>query len=219
MSSQRKFPILNIFLAIAALAMLGLAFVHSENKKPLRILPIYGEKEYNTSTKDTDYHTVMPFKMTDQLGQTVTLDTFKNKVFVANFFYATCPGICKKMNGQLESATKSFVGNAKVKFVSYTVDPVRDSVPVLLNYAQMHDAVPYQWYFLTGNKKEIYELAHKSYYAAVDDSASMNFVHTDNMVLIDTHDRIRGVYKGTDSADVSRMVVDIKLLLQEEPAK
>lgn len=219
MSTQGKSPIINVLLAVAAIAVLAFAFLYSGNKKPIRTLPIYGPKEYNASIKDTEYHTVMPFKFTDQLGQVVTLDTFKNKVFVANFFFATCPGICKKMNDQLESATKSFKGNAKVKFISYTVDPERDSVPVLMQYAQLHDAVPYQWYFLTGNKKKIYELAHKSYYAAVDDSASINFVHTDNMALIDTRGRIRGVYKGTDSADVSRMVVDIRLLLQEEPAK
>jgi len=216
MASNSKSPILNIILAVAAIGVLAFAFMRSKSKEPFRLLPIYGAKEYNATTKDTDYHTIMPFKMTDQMGQTLTLDSFKNKVFVANFFFATCPGICKKMNYELEEATHEFKGNSKVKFISYTVDPIHDSVPVLLQYAQLHNAVPYQWYFVTGNKKEIYELARKSYYAAVDDSANVNFIHTDNMALVDTHGRIRGVYKGTDSAEVAKMVVDIKLLLQEE---
>jgi protein SCO1/2 len=116
----------------------------------------------------------------------------------------------------LEAATTKFKGNKNVKFVSYTVDPLRDSVPVLLSYAQMHDAVPYQWYFLTGDKNAIYTLAHKSYYAAVDDSAGTNFVHTDNMALVDMQGHIRGIYSGTDSVVVNKMVIDINLLLQEE---
>ncbi len=89
-------------------------------------------------------------------------------------------------------------------------------MPVLLSYAQMHNAIPYQWYFLTGDKKEIYNLASKSYYAAVEDSAGSNFVHTQNMALVDMNGHIRGIYSGTDSTEVGKMVIDINLLLQEE---
>jgi len=119
------------------------------------------------------------------------------------------------MNSLLEDATKKLKGNASVKFVSYTVNPGNDSVPVLLEYAKMHDAVPYQWYFLTGDKKEIYNLARKSYYAAVADT-NEGFVHTQNMALVDMEGHIRGIYSGTDSTEVNKMMVDINLLLQEE---
>ncbi|MGP8216338.1 MAG: SCO family protein [Bacteroidia bacterium] len=216
MPSQKRFPVLTIFLISAAVAVLLAWFFKSHSNQPIRSLPIYGPKEYDASKKDTNYHTVLNFKLTGQMGHTITLDSFKHKIFVANFFYATCPGICKKMNMELERAAKSFAGNPYIKFVSYTVDPLRDSVPVLANYAKMHDAVPYQWYFLTGDKGEIYNLARKSYFAAVDEGDGTNFVHTQNMALVDTSGYLRGFYSGTDSADVNRMIVDINLLLQEE---
>jgi protein SCO1/2 len=216
MAGSSKISPFNIILLVCALGAIGIAMMMNTHKKPIRILPIYGPSEYDAKLKDTIYHKVFNFKLTDQMGQTVTLDSFKNKVFVANFFYATCPGICKKMNYELENATKAFAGNPKVKFLSYTVDPVRDSVPVLAQYAKLHDAVPYQWYFLTGSKDSIYHLARKSYYASVDTADGRNFVHTENMVLVDSKRQLRGIYHGTDSADVARMVKDINLLLQEE---
>ena len=224
MATSGKSLVINIVLLTCALTALGIAVMRSTSKKPIRLLPYIGVNTVDSSLVDgkykvdTIYHKVLDFKLTDQLGQTVTLDTFKNKVFVAKFFFATCPGICKRMNSLLENATKKFAGNSHVKFVSYTVNPVNDSVPVLLEYAKMHDAVPYQWYFLTGDKKEIYNLARKSYYAAVADT-NEGFVHTQNMALIDYQGHIRGIYSGTDSNDVNKMVVDIKLLLQEETEK
>jgi len=217
MAPAPKIPVLNIILLIAAIGVLGIAFKLSKNKpqKPFSALPFYGPKEYNAATKDTDYHTILNFKLTDQMGQTITLDSFRNKIVVANFFFATCPGICKKMNYELEMATKAFAHDPMVKFISYTVDPKRDTVPVLAEYAKLHDAIPYQWYFLTGNRDSIYHLAWKSYYAAVDTGDGKNFVHTENMTLIDMQHRIRGFYHGTDSADVAHMISDIRVLLKE----
>ncbi|HTB30850.1 MAG TPA: SCO family protein [Bacteroidia bacterium] len=226
MATSGKTVTINIVLFALAFTALGIAFMRSNSKKPLRSLPYIGVTSVDSAKVDgkykvdTIYHKVLDFKLTDQFGQTVTLDTFKNKVFIANFFFAQCPGICKRMNSLLETATFKFKGNPYVKFVSYTVDPVRDSVPVMLEYAKMHDATPYQWYFLTGDKNEIYNLARKSYYAAVDDSAGGNFVHTQNMALVDMQGHIRGIYSGTDSTEINKMVIDINLLLQEEvPAK
>lgn len=221
MATSGKSIVINVALVACAVTALGIAFMRSNSKKPLRLLPYLGATTVDSSLvdgkykTDTVYHKVLDFKLTDQMGQTVTLDTFKNKVFVANFFFATCPGICKRMNSLLEGATQKFKGNPHVKFVSYTVDPLHDSVPVLLQYAKLHDAVPYQWYFLTGDKREIYNLARKSYYAAVDDTG-VGFVHTQNMALVDYEGHIRGIYSGTDSADVNKMIVDINLLLKEE---
>lgn len=221
MATSGKTVTINIILFACAVTALGIAFMHSTSKKPLRLLPYIGVTKVDSSLVDgkykvdTEYHKVLDFKFTDQYGQTITLDTFKNKVFVANFFFATCPGICKRMNGLLEIATKKFKNNPYVKFVSYTVDPLHDSVPVLLEYAKLHDALPYQWYFLTGDKSEIYNLARKSYYAAASDSGT-GFVHTQNMALVDMQGHIRGIYSGTDSTEVNKMVIDIKLLLQEE---
>lgn len=225
MATSGKSLAINIVLFACVIAALGIAFMRFNSKKPIRLLPYIGNTIIDSSLvdgkyqKDTIYHKVLDFKLTDQFGQTVTLDSFKNKVFVANFFFAQCPGICKRMNSLLEYATKKFAGNAHVKFISYTVDPLRDSVPVLLEYAKLHDAVPYQWYFLTGDKSEIYRLARKSYYAAVDDSGANNFVHTPNMALVDYQGHVRGIYNGIDTAEVNKMVIDINLLLQEENEK
>ena len=218
MARSPKIPLLNIVLLIVSIIVVIIAFVYTKDKpeKPVSGLPFYGPKEYNATTKDTDYHTVLNFMLTDQMGQTITLDSFRNKIFIANFFYATCPGICKKMNSEVEGATKLFAHEPKVKFVSYTVDPRRDSVLVLAQYASLHNAIPYQWYFLTGDRDSIYHLAWKSYFAAVDTGDGKNFVHTENMVLVDVKHHIRGIYHGTDSADVARMVVDIKILLNEK---
>ena len=222
MATSGKSLVINIVLFACAITALGIAFMRSNSKKPLRVLPYIGVAKVDSSLVDgkykvdTTYHKVLDFKMLDQFGQAITLDTFKNKVFVANFFFAQCPGICKRMNSLLETATKRFKGNPHIKFVSYTVDPLRDSVPVMLEYAKMHDAIPYQWYFLTGDKNEIYNLARKSYYAAVEDSSGNNFVHTQNMALVDYQGYIRGIYSGTDSTEVNKMVIDINLLLQEE---
>lgn len=221
MATSGKIPTINIILVACALTALGIASIRSTSKKPLRVLPYIGNTAIDSTLVDgkykidSIYHKVLNFKLTDQYGQTITLDTFKNKVFVANFFFAQCQGICKRMNGLLEDATKKFKDNPSVKFVSYTVNPGNDSVPVLLSYAKLHDAVPYQWYFLTGPKNEIYNLARKSYYASASDSGS-GFVHTQNMALVDMQGHIRGIYSGTDSADVNRMIVDIDLLLQQE---
>ncbi len=214
-----KFSLSNILILIVAAGILAVAFYLTAGRKPIRHLYYYGPRDYNSQTHDTDYHEVSDFKLTDQYGQVVTLDSFRNKIFVANFFYATCPGICKKMNYELGQAIEDFAGNKQVKFISYTVDPEHDSVPVLLQYARMHNAIPYQWYFLTGDKQQIYNLARKSYFVAAEDSGHGKFIHTDNMVLVDAGHHIRGYYHGTDSVDVSNMVQDINLLLQEEKAK
>ena len=175
-------------------------------------LPILGDRSVDPVTKDSVDHHVLPFKMTDQFGQTVTLDTFKNKIYAANFFFVTCPGICKKMNGELERVAKKYVGNTSVKFLSYTVNPEQDSVPVLATYAKEHEAVPYQWYFVTGDKNEIIKQARFSYNLQTD----KYLVHSQNITLVDKKGRIRGVYAGTISEDMDRLIKDIDLLLKEE---
>jgi protein SCO1/2 len=183
------------------------------NVKPKEhlLLPIYGDRYLDRITHDSVDHHVIAFKMTDQLGQTVTLDTFKNKIYCANFFFVTCPGICKKMNNELERVQKKFAGNTNVKFLSYTVNPEQDSVPALAAYAKEHEAVPYQWYFVTGDKNEIIKQARFSYNLQTD----KNLVHSQNVTLIDKKGRIRGVYGGTISEDMDRLIKDIDLLLKE----
>jgi len=182
------------------------------SKTEVRYLPILGISTTDSVTKDTIYHTIANFSITDQMGQIVTQDTFSNKIYVANFFFVTCPGICKQMNNELESVQKAFAGNSKVKFLSFTVNPEQDSIPALQEYAKLHDAVPYQWYFLRGDKDQVLNLARNSYLAETNGY----LVHSQNLTLVDTKRRIRGVYSGISQPEVDKLITDIKLLLKEE---
>ena len=170
-----------------------------------------GISTFNSTTGDSVYHTIGNFTIMDQMGQMVTQDTFADKIYVANFFFVTCPGICKQMNEALEGVQKSFAGNSKVKFLSFTVNPQEDSIAALQEYARLHDAVPYQWYFLRGDKDTVFKLARQSYLA----ETSGYLIHSQNLTLVDSQKRIRGIYSGTVQADVNRLIVDINLLLKE----
>jgi protein SCO1/2 len=180
--------------------------------KQARYLPILGLSTTDPESKDTIYHAIDTFKVMDQMRQIVTRDSFNNKIYVANFFFVTCPGICKKMNNELENVQKAFSGNSKVKFLSFTVNPDQDTIPALLEYAKLHDAVPYQWYFLRGNKDQILKLATRSYLA----ESNGYLVHSQNLTLVDSQGHIRGIYSGIVETEVSKLIADIKLLIKEE---
>lgn len=197
--------ILRLLVAISSL------FVQCKQGK-VHYLPILGVKTLDPTTKDTIYHKVGDFSLTDQYGQVVTQDTFRHKIYVANFFFVTCPGICKQMNNELERVAKVYAGNSKVKFLSHTVNPQDDSVSVLAQYAKDHDAVPYQWYFVRGDRDKTLELARHSYLAETEGY----LVHSQNLTLIDGDGYIRGVYSGTVPTDVDKLITDIKLLVKEE---
>jgi protein SCO1/2 len=196
----------------SALVVSVALFACTHTQKKVRLLPYYGIRHYSDTLKDTVYHQVLPFSMTDQFNQTVTLDSFRNKIFVANFFFVTCPGICRIMNNELELVAKNFAGDGNVKFVSYTVNPEQDTVEALAGYAKLHDAVPYQWYFLRGDRKATAMLAKASYNLETDGY----LVHSQNLTLIDKEGHIRGVYSGTVPSEVTRLTADIKKLEEEE---
>jgi protein SCO1/2 len=199
-------------IKLIVVLVLVMALLVQCKRTTVHYLPILGNSDTDSISKDTIYHTIADFKLMDQMGQMVTQDTFKHKVYVANFFFVTCPGICKKMNNELERVQKAFVGNTKVKFVSYTVNPEQDTIPALLEYAKLHDAVPYQWYFLRGDKSVVLDLAVHSYLAETDGY----LVHSQNLTLVDMEGRIRGIYSGVVPADVDKLIADINLLLKEE---
>lgn len=198
-------------LLFSALTFAVILFSCSTKNKKVQYLPLLGISTVNASG-DSVYHTIDTFRVADQMGQIVTSDSFRNKIYVANFFFVTCPGICKQMNNELESVQKAFTGNDKVKFLSFTVNPDQDTIPALLEYAKLHDAVPYQWYFLRGNKDRVKDLAVHSFLA----ENNGYLVHSQNLTLVDGQGHIRGVYSGTVEADVNRLIADIKLLLKEE---
>lgn len=187
-----------------------------ETKKLL--LPVIGEKKLaGVDGKDTIYHTVQPFSFINQYHDTVNEKTIENKIYVADFFFATCQSICPKMSSQLVHVQNAFKNDNNVLILSHTVNPSNDTVEVLNGYAQTYGAVKNKWHLLTGNKKAIYDMARYSYLvnALEDDDTAEGFLHSELFVLVDAQKRIRGMYDGTDSVSVLKLISDIKLLKQE----
>ncbi|MBI3519051.1 MAG: SCO family protein [Bacteroidetes bacterium] len=203
-------------LFLIPLVFVGWYFFNKNEQKPLRTLPYFGQK--NTITKgDTIFHTVKPFCFTDQYNEKVTEETVKGKIYVTDFFFTTCQSICPIMSNELERVYKQFANRKDVLILSHTVAPEEDSITVLLDYAKMHHVTDKRWLFLTGEKKHLYEMARKSYLLNADEGNGDpdDFIHTQNFALVDKERHLRGFYDGTDSLDVSRLIVDINLLLEE----
>ncbi len=187
-----------------------------EEKKVNHVLPIYGIKKLGTT--DTIYHSINNFTFTNQYNEAVTEQTVKNKIYVADFFFATCQSICPQMTKQLTRVQQAFEKNDSILILSHTVNPMHDSVNVLNEYAQRYGAIKNKWHFLTGDKKIIYELAKTSYLvnALEDDGSAEGFLHSELLLLLDSKQRIRGMYDGTDEAAVTKLIADTKLLLTEK---
>jgi len=179
----------------------------TEKTVPVESLPIYGE-----SNDDGTQHIVSDFTLINQDGKEVSIDDYKDKVFVADFFFATCQSICPVMSNQMERIAGHFKNNPDVKLLSHSVKPDEDSVPVLKQYAIDHNADASQWNFVRGDVENINQLAIQSYLMA---DTNTTFVHTQFFALIDKQRRIRGYYDGTDSTDVNKLMKDINVLLKE----
>lgn len=188
----------------------------SSNAAPL-LLPVIGEKTV-AANGDTMYHVVGDFSLTDQNGETITNKTVEGKIYVADFFFATCQSICPQMSSQLVRVQNAFKNDKRFMILSHTVNPMHDTVAVLNEYAKGYGALKDKWHFLTGDKKYIYGLAKDSYLvnALQDDGTPEGFLHSELFVLVDGHKRIRGMYDGTDSTDVNRLMGDIRLLETEQ---
>jgi len=202
--------ILKIFLIYSIVFYFGCS-----QKKSNVLLPIYGEKKIIVG--DTIYHQIASFNLTNQIGQVVNQNTTKNKIYIANFFFATCQSICPMMSNQLQEVQKAFLADDSVLILSHSVNPLHDTVAVLNNYADTYGAKTNKWHLLTGNKKQIYDLAKTSYLvnAFEDDGSPEGFLHSELFLLIDKKARIRGMYDGTNTAEVKKLIEDVKLLKQE----
>jgi len=160
-------------------------------------------------------HHILDFSLMDQEGATITLKDVEGKVILADFFFTTCTSICPKMSTQMARVQDAFKDDPRVVLLSHSVTPEMDSVPALKAYAELHGAIPTKWHLLTGDRAQIYRLARKSYFAALDegDGGPDDFVHTENFVLVDPQHRIRGFYDGTSGKEVDRAIHDIDRLL------
>ena len=182
--------------------------------KPKKTLPIFNPADVNPELVDSTvqyvskYHTIADFSFTNQNGKTITQKDYEGKIYVADFFFTTCGSICPKMTTNLSDIQKAFANNPKVKLLSFTVFPETDSVPVLKAYAKKNQVNDAKWNLVTGDKKEIYTLARKSYLAVKlgKPSELYDMVHTENFVLVDTKKRVRGFYDGTNKDDIKRLM-------------
>lgn len=188
--------------------------------KPEQILPIYNPADLNPRLVDksiqnrSENHTIADFELINQNGLTITQDDYKDKIYVADFFFTVCKGPCPIMTNNIGKLQEVFIKDDDVKFLSLSVTPEMDSVPVLREYATRNDVIDSKWNITTGVKQHIYELARKSYFAVVDegDGGLQDFIHTPNFILVDKQKQIRGIYDGTNDKDIQRLIKDIKIL-------
>ena len=187
--------------------------------KPVERLPIYQPASVNSELVDTtivhkiNYHKISDFSLTNQNGETVTQSKYDNKIYVADFFFTTCQSICPIMTKNMKEIQDKLIKDSEVLLLSHTVFPEIDSVEVLKKYAIENQVIDSKWDLVTGDKKEIYDLARKSYLAAKDNSfGEYEMIHTENFVLIDKKKQIRGFYDGTNKEEIDRLYKDIKIL-------
>lgn len=211
-----------IILAFLAIWVGGMFIVYPKLRDRDR-LPIYNPADINPKLVDADMqrkgmnHRIADFSLTDQTGATITHADVKGKVYVADFFFVTCPSICPKMSKNMSELAVQFKDEPRVMFLSHSVFPDQDSVPVLAAYGAKYGADPKQWKLLTGPKPHIYDLARRSYFAVTTegDGGPEDFIHTENFVLVDPDRRLRGFYDGTDPEETHRLAEDIRNLLRE----
>ena len=191
--------------------------------KPQEKLPIYQPNMVKFQLVDSTiqhikrFHKISSFELVNQNNQTVTNEFYDGKIYIADFFFTTCPGICPIMKDNMIDLQEEFLDDDQVYLLSHTVTPEIDSVSVLKEYSIEKGVLDYKWNMVTGDKKQIYELARKSYLVAEDIETSFEYdmIHTENFVLIDPERRIRGFYDGTDKESIKQLVKDVYILKQE----
>lgn len=190
--------------------------------KPVEVLPIYQPSKVSAELVDPaiqhqkKYHTIGAFSLTNQNGEQITQDTYKDKIYIADFFFTTCKTICPIMTGNMVRLQQELRSNPQVLLLSHTVMPEIDTVAQLKKYATEKGVDSSKWNLVTGSKKIIYELARKQYLAAKENPGDpLGLVHTENFVLVDQQKRIRGYYDGTIAEDMERVLYDIEVLQNE----
>lgn len=188
---------------------------------PKVTLPVYNPSDFNPELVDKSLqginknHTVADFRLINQNGKLITQEDYLDKIYVTDFFFTRCPSICPIMTDNLIKIQEEFFDNDDIMLLSLSVTPIMDSVPVLREYADKKGVIDSKWNITTGDKKHIYELARKSYFAVVEegDGGLQDFIHTPNFILVDKKKQIRGIYDGTDDDEILRLISDIRILL------
>ena len=188
-------------------------------------LPFYNSKEFTphwikpNSEQLKDFHKIPPFSFTNQDGEVITEKSFENQIYVAGFFFSTCPGICPKIRSKLSKVQEAFLDDPSVHILQHSIRPSSDTVEILKQYADYHKIKSGQWHLVTGEKDSIYRLAKEAYFASEDLGNIQNtndFLHSESILLIDQNRHIRGIYNGLNSASMSYLLTDIEALKTEK---
>jgi protein SCO1/2 len=213
------------FIALFLIVSAGILALFYNALKPQKYLPIYQPSMVNYELVDSTlqhvkkFHKIAPFNLTNQNGETITEQDYQDKIYVADFFFTTCPTICPKMTANMGQLQNEFLEDSQVKFLSYSVTPQIDSVQQLKKFAVEKGVNDSKWNLVTGDKKIIYSLARKSYLAVKEDGdgGPFDMIHTENFILVDPEKRIRGFYDGTDLESMQTLITDISILKEEYP--
>lgn len=230
MNKNTKAGILLIVLLIPALAYIllrGLTQNHYQLRRYIPVIdstngqPVIGKQlnDYGQEVEDTLFRTVPGFQLTNQAGGVTDSSVITGKIHVAAFFFTRCGTICPKIASELTRVQDIFRDKPEIIFLSYSVDPEHDKPAQLQSYAKRYGAIPGKWYFLTGDKAQIYKLAQRGYFLPVVDHGvsygkpDETFIHSEKLVLVDKAGHIRGFYDGTDKKDVDRLILETRVLL------
>jgi protein SCO1 len=216
---KKSIPTLAV-MAVFSIVMIAAIYIFLTPKKKLSI---FNPKDVNPKLVHESLrnkgsnHKVADFSLINQNGDTITQEEYKDKIYVADFFFTRCQTICPVMTSNMGKLQEVFKNEDDIKLLSLSVTPVIDSIPILRAYADKKGVIDAKWNITTGDKKHIYELARKSYFAVLDegDGGVQDFIHTENFVLVDKKQQIRGFYDGTDIEEIQRLISDIRILQNE----
>ncbi|ADV51338.1 SCO family protein [Cellulophaga sp. E16_2] len=223
---MKKYIVLVLFLA------LGISCKEKTKKEAINVketsrvesLPYYNEKSFTphwitpNTPEEKAFHKIPDFKLVNQLGDTLTQQNFDTKIYITDFFFTSCPGICPQMTNSMVGLQEKFKDDDSVLFLSHSVTPTIDTVKELKIYADRFGVIANKWHLVTGDKTEIYNLGRNEYYVENDLGIPKDindFLHSENFLLIDKNKHIRGIYNGLNRASMAQLVVDIKSLEKE----
>ncbi|WP_179352519.1 SCO family protein [Winogradskyella vidalii] len=223
----KKYRLLLLFLF--AITLSCKEQIKKENSKVVETsrveyLPFYQDESFTPhwltpgTEEERNFHKIPDFELINQNGDTITQHTFENKIYITDFFFTTCPGICPKMTGNMAKIQEEFKDDSDVLLLSHSVMPNTDTVSVLKTYADNNNVIADKWHLVTGDRTEIYTLG-RDYYFVESDLGEVksidDFLHTENFLLIDKNKHIRGIYNGLNRASMAQLIIDIKALKQE----
>lgn len=222
-SLKKSLPAVIIFVVFSAIAVTVFYNLLYVEKR----LPVYSPSDVNPKLVDASLkhiqnnHTIGDFSLLNQNGETITQQHYEGKIYIADFFFTRCQTICIAMAYNMSELQEHYKNDDEIMFLSHSVTPVMDSVPVLKAYAEAKGVIDGKWNVTTGSKKHIYDLARKNYFAVLDEGTGDedDFIHTEQFVLVDKERRIRGYYDGTNKEDMRKIIADIAILKDEYSRK